>query len=149
MRDLASDETAKIYVDSREIHGKLNDFVKEFVPTIQNRLLHYPGEKPLFDLYNVEEDIQKALQTRVALKSGGYLMLDQTEAMTTIDVNTGSYVGGRSLEDTVFKTNMEATQVISRQLRLRNLGGIIIIDFIDMQEAGHREEVMRQFEKNA
>lgn len=103
MRDLASDETAKIYVDSREIHGKLNDFVKEFVPTIQNRLLHYPGEKPLFDLYNVEEDIQKALQTRVALKSGGYLMLDQTEAMTTIDVNTGSYVGGRSLEDTVLK----------------------------------------------
>ncbi|WP_181943404.1 ribonuclease E/G, partial [Klebsiella pneumoniae] len=87
------------------------------------------------------EDIQKALQTRVALKSGGYLMIDQTEAMTTIDVNTGSYVGGRSLEDTVFKTNMEATQVIARQLRLRNLGGIIIIDFIDMQEAIHREEV--------
>ena len=98
-------------------------------------------------MYNVEEDIQKALQTRVALKSGGYLMLDQTEAMTTIDVNTGSYVGGRSLEDTVFKTNMEATQVIARQLRLRNLGGIIIIDFIDMQELEHRQDVMRQFER--
>ncbi|MFM6957098.1 MAG: Rne/Rng family ribonuclease, partial [Acinetobacter sp.] len=147
VRDLASDETAKIYVDSREIHAKLSEFVQEFVPTIENRLIHYPGEKPLFDLYNVEEDIQKALQTRVALKSGGYLMLDQTEAMTTIDVNTGSYVGGRSLEDTVFKTNMEATQVIARQLRLRNLGGIIIIDFIDMQELEHRQEVMRQFER--
>lgn len=147
IRDLASDETAKIYVDSREIHAKLLEFVEEFVPNMQSRLIHYPGERPLFDLYNVEEDIQKALQTRVALKSGGYLMIDQTEAMTTIDVNTGSYVGGRSLEDTVFKTNMEATQVIARQLRLRNLGGILIIDFIDMQEAIHREEVMRQFEK--
>ena len=103
VRDLASGETAKIYVDSREIHAKLSEFVDEFVPMIKNRLIHYPGEKPLFDLYNVEEDIQKALQTRVALKSGGYLMIDQTEAMTTIDVNTGSYVGGRSLEDTVLK----------------------------------------------
>lgn len=147
IRDLANGETDKIYVDSREIHGKLCEFIDEFVPGMQNRLIHYPGERPLFDLYNVEEDIQKALQTRVALKSGGYLMIDQTEAMTTIDVNTGSYVGGRSLEDTVFKTNMEATQVIARQLRLRNLGGIIIIDFIDMQEATHREEVLNQFEK--
>ena len=147
IRDLANEDTSKIQVDSREVHGKLSEFVQEFVPSMQNRLLHYPGERPIFDLYNVEEDIQKALQTRVALKSGGYLMIDQTEAMTTIDVNTGSYVGGRSLEDTVFKTNMEATQVIARQLRLRNLGGIIIIDFIDMQEALHREEVMNQFEK--
>jgi ribonuclease G len=147
VRDLASEQTAKIYVDSREIYGKLQEFINEFMPTMQDRLIHYPGEKPLFDLYNVEDDLQKALQTRVALKSGGYLMIDQTEAMTTIDVNTGSFVGGRSLEDTVFKTNMEATQVIARQLRLRNLGGILIIDFIDMQEAEHREEVMRQFEK--
>ena len=147
IRDLANDETAKILVDSREIHTKLKEFIDVFVPSMQERLSHYPGERPIFDLYNVEEDIQKALQTRVALKSGGYLMIDQTEAMTTIDVNTGSYVGGRTLEDTVFKTNMEATLVIARQLRLRNLGGIIIIDFIDMQEAVHREEVMCQFEK--
>ncbi|WP_407410435.1 ribonuclease G [Acinetobacter sp.] len=146
IRDLANEKTAKIYVDSREVHGKLQEFVAEFVPTMQDRLLHYPGECPIFDLYNVEDDIQKALQTRVALKSGGYLMIDQTEAMTTIDVNTGSYVGGRTLEDTVFKTNMEATQVIARQLRLRNLGGIIIIDFIDMQEPEHRAEVLQQFE---
>lgn len=147
IRDLASEDTAKIYVDSREIFCKLKEFVAEFVPEIQDRLIHYPGEKPLFELYNVEEDIQKALKTRVDLKSGGYLMIDQTEAMTTIDVNTGSYVGGRSLEDTVFKTNLEATQVITRQLRLRNLGGIIIIDFIDMQEAEHRNEVMKLLEK--
>ncbi|WOE32799.1 MULTISPECIES: ribonuclease G [unclassified Acinetobacter] len=147
IRDLASEDTAKILVDSREIYGKLKEFVKEFVPMMQDRLIHYPGERPIFDLYNVEEDIQKALQTRVALKSGGYLMIDQTEAMATIDVNTGSYVGGRSLEDTVFKTNMEATKVIARQLRLRNLGGIIIIDFIDMQESHHREEVLTQFER--
>ncbi|OTG85867.1 ribonuclease E/G [Acinetobacter sp. ANC 4558] len=147
IRDLANENTAKIYVDSREVHGKLAEFVEEFVPMMKNRLGHYPGERPIFDLYNIEEDIQKALQTRVALKSGGYLMIDQTEAMTTIDVNTGSYVGGRSLEDTVFKTNMEATQIIARQLRLRNLGGIIIIDFIDMQESHHREEVLLQFER--
>ncbi|MGE8560546.1 MAG: ribonuclease G [Acinetobacter sp.] len=147
IRDLANEDTAKISVDSREIHAKLQEFVEEFVPSMRDRLTHYPGERPIFDLYNVEEDIQKALQTRVALKSGGYLMIDQTEAMTTIDVNTGSYVGGRTLEDTVFKTNMEATQVIARQLRLRNLGGIVIIDFIDMQEAQHREEVMSQFER--
>lgn len=103
IRDLANEETSKVYVDSREIHAKLVEFIDEFVPNIKDRLIHYPGERPLFDLYNVEEDIQKALQTRVALKSGGYLMIDQTEAMTTIDVNTGSYVGGRSLEDTVLK----------------------------------------------
>ena len=147
IRDLANENTSKIYIDSREVFSKLQEFVEEFVPNMRNRLMHYPGERPIFDLYNVEDDIQKALQTRVALKSGGYLMIDQTEAMTTIDVNTGSYVGGRSLEDTVFKTNMEATQVIVRQLRLRNLGGIIIIDFIDMQEATHREEVLQQFER--
>ena len=147
IRDLASQKTEKIYVDSREVHVKLQEFIAEFVPSLEKHLIHYPGERPIFDLYNVEEDVQKALQTRVALKSGGYLMIDQTEAMTTIDVNTGSYVGGRTLEDTVFKTNMESTQVIARQLRLRNLGGIIIIDFIDMQEATHRQEVMQQLEK--
>lgn len=94
IRDLANADTTKISVDSREIHAKLQEFVMEFVPSMQNKVIHYPGERPIFDLYNVEDDIQKALQTRVALKSGGYLMIDQTEAMTTIDVNTGSYVGG-------------------------------------------------------
>lgn len=147
IRDLANDQTAKIYVDSREVYSKLTGFVDEFVPSMKDRLQHYPGERPLFDLYNIEDDLQKALQTRIALKSGGYLMIDQTEAMTTIDVNTGSFVGGRSLEDTVFKTNLEATHAITRQIRLRNLGGIIIIDFIDMQEPAHRDEVMKSLEK--
>jgi ribonuclease G len=147
IRDLAGEQTSKIYVDSREIHAKVCEFVEEFVPSVMPALNHYPGERPLFDLHNVEDDLQKALQTRVALKSGGYLMIDQTEAMTTIDVNTGSFVGGRTLEDTVFKTNLEATHVIARQLRLRNLGGIIILDFIDMQEQGHRDEVMKSLEK--
>ena len=146
VRDLASEATQKIYIDSEEEHQNLNEFVEEFVPHLKNRVLLYQGNKPLFDMYHVEEDIQRALQTRISLKSGGYLMIDQTEAMTTIDVNTGSYVGGRSLEDTVYKTNMEATEVVARQLRLRNLGGIIIVDFIDMQELGHRNEVLKQFE---
>jgi ribonuclease G len=147
IRDLASEETAKIYVDSREAFSKIVDFANEFVPIVSDRISHYPGEKPLFDLHNVEEDLQRALQTRVDLKSGGYLMIDQTEAMTTIDVNTGSFVNGRNLEDIVFKTNLEATHVIARQLRLRNLGGIIIIDFIDMQEEAHKADVLAALEK--
>ncbi len=147
IRDMAGEHTHKIYIDSREVHQKVVEFAREFVPTVVDCVQHYPGERPLFDLHNVEDDLQKALQTRVALKSGGYLMIDQTEAMTTIDVNTGSFVGGRSLEDTVYKTNLEATHAIARQLRLRNLGGIIIIDFIDMQEQAHKDEVLKSFEK--
>ena len=121
--------------------------MREFVPNAEEKLEHYPGEKPLFELYNVEDDLQKALSRKVLLKSGGYLIIDQTEAMTTVDVNTGSFVGSRTLEDTVFKTNLEATHAIARQLRLRNLGGIIIIDFIDMQEDEHRSQVLKAFEK--
>ena len=108
---------------------------------------HYTGERPLFDLHGVEDEIQKALARRVDLKSGGYLIIDQTEAMTTIDVNTGGFVGGRSFDDTIFKTNLEAAQVIARQLRLRNLGGIIIIDFIDMDTEEHRNAVLNEFRK--
>ncbi|MCF9046400.1 ribonuclease G [Acinetobacter nectaris] len=146
VRDLSLDKTEKIYVDSDDVFIKLKEFISEFMPQMENRLIHYVEDQPLFDVHHIEEDIQKALQIRIALKSGGYLMIDQTEAMTTIDVNTGSYVGGRSLEDTVYRTNMEATEVIGRQLRLRNLGGIIIIDFIDMQEEIHRAEVLKYFE---
>lgn len=147
IRDLASEKTEKIYVDSSEIYQKVDDFVEELIPDLKSRITHYTEDAPLFDLYQVEEDIQDALQTRIDLKSGGYLMIDQTEAMTTIDINTGSYVGGKSLEDTVYKTNIEAIEVIARQLRLRNLGGIIIVDFIDMQEAPHRAEVLEKFEQ--
>ena len=111
------------------------------------RLEHYTGERPLFDLYNVETEIEKALARRVDLKSGGYLIIDQTEAMTTIDVNTGGFVGLRNFDDTMFKTNLEAAQVIARQLRLRNLGGIIIVDFIDMESEEHRAAVLEEFKK--
>ena len=147
IRDLVIQDVAKIYIDSRETLGKIIEFVREFVPNAEEKLEHYPGEKPLFELYNVEDDLQKALSRKVLLKSGGYLIIDQTEAMTTVDVNTGSFVGSRTLEDTVFKTNLEATHAIARQLRLRNLGGIIIIDFIDMQEDEHRSQVLKAFEK--
>jgi ribonuclease G len=108
---------------------------------------YYQGERPLFDLYGVEEEIQKALERKVQLKSGGHLVIDQTEAMTTIDVNTGAFVGHRNLEETIFKTNLEAAQAICRQLRLRNLGGIIIIDFIDMTDEDHKRQVLRALEK--
>jgi ribonuclease G len=111
-------------------------------------LEHYPGERPIFDLYGVEDEIQRALDRRVPLKSGGHLIIDQTEAMTTIDVNTGGFVGHRNLEETIFKTNLEAAQAIARQLRLRNLGGIIIIDFIDMTNEEHKRQVLRMLEKS-
>ena len=147
IRDLVTTGVSEILVDSRETFGRVREFATEFVPSVVPRLAHYPGERPLFDLYNVEDDLQKALQRKVLLKSGGYLIIDQTEAMTTVDVNTGSFVGSRTLEDTVFKTNLEATHAIARQLRLRNLGGIIIIDFIDMEESEHRAQVLRSLEK--
>jgi ribonuclease G len=123
------------------------EFAGEYTPALVERIEHYPGERPLFDLNAVEEEIERALARRVNLKSGGYLIVDQTEAMTTIDVNTGGFVGGRSFDDTIFKTNLEAAQVIARQLRLRNLGGIIIIDFIDMENADHRGAVLAELNR--
>ncbi len=117
--------------------------------TVLERIQHYSGERPLFDLYGIEDEIERALARRVPLKSGGYLIIDQTEALTTIDVNTGGFVGGRSFDDTIFKTNLEAAHVIARQLRLRNLGGIIIVDFIDMENDTHRDSVLTEFKKGA
>jgi ribonuclease G len=148
LRDMVTEETARILVDSRETHQKMQDFARQYTQAIVDRIAHYSGgERPLFDLHGVEDEIEKALARRVDLKSGGYLIMDQTEAMTTIDVNTGGFVGGRSFDDTIFKTNLEAAQVIARQLRLRNLGGIIIIDFIDMENADHRAAVLAEFSK--
>jgi len=148
LRDMVTEETARILVDSRETHQKMQDFARQYTQAIVDRIAHYSGgERPLFDLHGVEDEIEKALARRVDLKSGGYLIIDQTEAMTTIDVNTGGFVGGRSFDDTIFKTNLEAAQVIARQLRLRNLGGIIIIDFIDMENADHRAAVLAEFGK--
>ena len=147
MRDLSGIDIEKIRIDSRSKYEKVKKFAAKFIPDLENRIEHYPGERPVFDLYGVEDEIQKALERKVPLKSGGYLIIDQTEAMTTIDVNTGAFVGHRNLEETIFKTNLEATQAIVRQLRLRNLGGIIIIDFIDMSDLEHRRQVLRALEK--
>src|SRR5450830_1643313 len=147
LRDFVGDDTTSIQVDSRENVQKLQEFAQIYTPSVLSRLLHYTGERPLFDLYGVEEEIQRALGRRVDLKSGGYLIVDQTEAMTTIDVNTGSFVAGRNFDDTIFKTNLEAAHAIARQLRLRNLGGIIILDLIDMENEEHQAAVLAELNK--
>jgi ribonuclease G len=147
LRDLVCDDTARIRIDSQESHQKLASFAAEYTPKVLPLLELYASDRPLFELYNVEGEIQKALARRVDLKSGGYLIIDQTEALTTVDVNTGGFVGARNFDDTIFKTNLEATQAIARQLRLRNLGGIIIVDFIDMDSTEHRDMVLEEFRK--
>ncbi len=147
LRDIVSAEVEKIRVDSREVFDALTTFGNKFNPDIVRLLEHYPGERPLFYMYSIEDEISKALERKVMLKSGGHLVFDQTEAMSIVDVNTGAYVGHRNLEETIYKTNLEAAVVIARQLRIRNLGGIIIIDFIDMQSAEHRRQVLRALEK--
>jgi ribonuclease G len=147
LRDLVSSRTQTIRIDSKEQHGLMQAFAAEFMPDTVGKLQHYAGERPIFDLFNVDEDIARALGRRVDLKSGGYLVIDQTEALTTVDVNTGGYVGARNFDDTVFRTNLEAAQTIARQLRLRNLGGIIIVDFIDMVREDHRDAVLGEFRK--
>ena len=148
VRDYMRAEVEKVRVDSRLTLARLRDFANKFMPELAERIEHYTGERSIFDLYGVEDEIQRAMHKQVPLKSGGYLIVDQTEAMTTIDVNTGAFLGHRNLEDTVFRTNLEAAQAIARQLRLRNLGGIIIIDFIDMVDPEHRRQVLRQLEKS-
>ena len=147
LRDLVGEQTQSIRIDSKEQFAALMAFGKEFMPSAAPKLQLYKGERPIFDLYSVDEEIAKALGRRVDLKSGGYLIVDQTEALTTIDVNTGGYVGARNFDDTIFKTNLEAAQAIARQLRLRNLGGIIIVDFIDMVRPDHQEQVLAEFRK--
>lgn len=148
LRDLYRDGIERIRVDSRETYSRLVEFAETFVPEIVPVIEHYTGESPVFDIYSVEDEIEKALARKVKLKSGGHLVFDQTESMTTIDVNTGGYVGGRNLEETIFKTNLEAAQAIARQLRLRNLGGIIIIDFIDMKSSEHKQQVLQALERH-
>ena len=147
LRDVVSERVQTIRIDSREQFEKLKGFAAEFMPATLARLQHYVGERPIFDLFNIDDDIAKALGRRVDLKSGGYLVIDQTEALTTVDVNTGGFVGARNFDDTVFKTNLEASQAIARQLRLRNLGGIVIVDFIDMLKDTHRDKVLAEFRK--
>ncbi|HWP18268.1 MAG TPA: ribonuclease G [Burkholderiaceae bacterium] len=147
LRDLAGDRTQTIRIDSATQFEALQAFGREFTPDSVSKLALYRGERPIFDLFNVDQEIEKALARRVDLKSGGYLIIDQTEALTTIDVNTGGYVGARNFDDTIFKTNLEAAQAIARQLRLRNLGGIIIIDFIDMTRPEHQDAVLAELRK--
>ena len=148
LRDLVGEGTQSIRIDSKEQFHLLRNYGQEFMPSAVSRLQHYKGERPIFDLYNIDDEVSRALGRRVDLKSGGYLIIDQTEALTTVDVNTGGYVGSRNFEETVFKTNLEAAGAIARQLRLRNLGGIIVIDFIDMHDDDHREAVLSELGKH-
>ena len=147
LRDFANDETSRILVDSRETCQRMQAFAEDFTRNLVGKINCYAAERPLFDLYGVEEEVEKALGRRVDLKSGGYVIIDQTEALTTIDVNTGAFTSGRTFDETIFKTNLEAAQSIARQLRLRNLGGIIIIDFIDMDTPEHKEAVLAELTK--
>src|SRR5690348_15860768 len=136
------DDIEKVRVDSRETFERTLAFAPQIMPGLTYRIELYAGVRPIFDLYGVEDEIQKALRKEVPLKSGVYLVIDQTEAMDTIDVNTCAYLGSRNLEETAFRTNLEAAQAAARQLRLRNLGGIVIIDFIDMHDDGHKRQVL-------
>jgi ribonuclease G len=143
LRDLLGPDIERVRVDSEPVYRRMREFAGRFIPQLAPMIELYQQERPIFDLYGIEDEIERALRRKVPLKSGGYLIFDQTEAMTTIDVNTGGYVGHRNLEETIFRTNLEAAVAIARQLRLRNLGGIIIIDFIDMNEEEHRRQVMQ------
>ncbi|MDO9453722.1 MAG: ribonuclease G [Stagnimonas sp.] len=147
MRDLLGTTVERVRVDSESEVEKMRAFARDYLPDVETLVEHHRGAAPIFDLYGVEDEIERAIQRKVDLKSGGHLVIDQTEAMTTIDVNTGAFTGHRNLEETVLKTNLEAAHAIARQLRLRNLGGIIILDFIDMQSDDHRSQVMRALER--
>ena len=148
LRDELARGVDRVLVDSPSEHARMVRFAESFIPGAARCIELYPGPRPIFDLHGIEEEISLALQQKVLLKSGGHLMIDQTEAMTTIDVNTGAYVGHRNLEETIYRTNLEAAVAIARQLRLRNLGGIIIIDFIDMRDEPHRRAVLAALERS-
>ncbi|QEA12069.1 ribonuclease G [Comamonas flocculans] len=147
LRDLVGEQTQSVRIDSREQFAALQAYGLEYMPKAVERLQLYKGERPIFDLFGIDEEIGRALGRRVELKSGGYLIVDQTEALTTIDVNTGGYVGARNFDETIFKTNLEAAGTIARQLRLRNLGGIVVVDFIDMARPEHQEMVLDELKK--
>jgi ribonuclease G len=147
MRDYVDDEVTKIHVDSKEAYQSMKRFAKNFMPEVAKRLYYYPGERPIFDVYGVEEEINRALERKIALRSGGHIVIDQTEALVAIDVNSGSFVASRSMEETGFKTNLEAVREIVHQLRLRNLGGIIVVDFIDMLEEENKTRLMEVLEE--
>ena len=147
VRDLLHARVAMVQIDSREMFDKVQLFAQQLMPELADRIQYYSGSRPIFDLYGVEDEINRALNKEVPLKSGGYLVFDQTEAMTSVDINTGSFLGQKNLEETAYRTNLEAAQAVARQLRLRNLGGIIVIDFIDMHDDEHKRQVLRTLEK--
>ncbi|MCC6850321.1 MAG: Rne/Rng family ribonuclease [Deltaproteobacteria bacterium] len=146
IRDLFTPDIEKVVVDRQVDHRRILDFVASFAPALTSRIELHEATEPLFDRYGIEQAINRALERRVWLKSGGYIVIDQTEALTTIDVNTGRYVGKHNHEDTVLQTNLEAAREIVDQLRLRNIGGIIIVDFIDMMDPANRQRVMDAFD---
>lgn len=142
LRDLLDEKVDRVIVDDPRVHKKVLSFVSQFLPKFRNRVILHKEEAPLFDLYDLDLEISRALGRRIWLKSGGYIVIDEAEALVVIDVNTGKFVGKRDLEDTIVTTNIEAAREIAHQLRIRNCGGIIIIDFIDMEKETHREKVM-------
>jgi len=143
VRDVFSPEVDRVVVDDQKTYDRVLRFVDTFVPHLRNKIHHYKESTPIFDVYGVEMEINRALDKKIWLRCGGYIIIESTEALTVVDVNTGRYVGKNDLEETIFKTNMEAVKEIAYQLRLRNIGGIIIVDFIDMESEEHREEVFR------
>lgn len=146
LRDLLSEKVEKVIVDDAKVFKKVSAFVAQFMPKFKNNIVFYDQEQPLFDLYDIDLEISRSLDRKIWLKSGGYIVIDEAEALVVIDVNTGRFVGKKDLEDTIIKTNLEAVKEIAHQLKIRNCGGIIIIDFIDMEKMVHREKVMSQLE---
>lgn len=147
LRDLMNEEVTTVWVDDEEVYKKVSKFVTQLMPKYKQNIIHYEEKKPLFDLYDIDLDISRATERKVWLKSGGYIVVDEAEALVVVDVNTGSYVGKKDLEDTILKTNLEAVKEIAHQLRVRNVGGIIIIDFIDMEKESHREQVLQAMQE--
>lgn len=147
LRDLMSEQVTTVWVDDVEVYKKVSKFVSQLMPKYRQNIILYEEKKPLFDLYDIDLEISRAIERKVWLKSGGYIVFDEAEALVVIDVNTGRYVGKKDLEDTILKTNLEAVKEIAHQLRVRNVGGIIIIDFIDMEKLVHREQVMQALEE--
>jgi ribonuclease G len=147
LRDLMSEDVTTVWVDEVEVYKKVSKFVTQLMPKYRQNIILYEEKKPLFDLYDIDLEISRAMERKVWLKSGGYIVFDEAEALVVIDVNTGRYVGKKDLEDTILKTNLEAAKEIAHQLRVRNLGGIIIIDFIDMEKETHRELVLNGLEE--
>jgi ribonuclease G len=145
VRDLYTSDVSRLVIDDEEWYKSTGDFISTFMPASKHNVERYDKDEPIFDYFSIEVDIDEALRRKVWLKSGGYIIIEQTEALTAIDINTGRYVGKRSLEDTILKTNLEAVKEIVYQLRFRNIGGIIIVDFIDMERESNREKVYSAF----